>query len=185
MQELLVAYDNSAAAQAALSWAIGEAGARERGILLLYVVSSVSEWELAAIQVNTDPIRRQFRTLLETKWSEPLREAGVPHRTRLVVGRPADCILAVAREEDAVAIVMGMSARGLLHEIVLGTVARHVMHEAQRPVIAVPAGWPRIESSTAASDAWFLARSVASSSDGRLPTLVEYDVDDACEGSGG
>jgi nucleotide-binding universal stress UspA family protein len=157
LPELLVAYDDSPAARAALTWAIDDAQGRDLGIVLLYVVSSLSELEFAAIQVNTDPIRRRFQDLLTTTWSEPLRVAGVRHRTRLAVGRPADCILAAARNEDVAAIVMGMSARGLLHEIVLGTVARHVLHEARRPVIAVPAGWPEAESSsTSESDAWFL-----------------------------
>ena len=140
-----------------MAWAIDEAQARECGIVLLYVVSSLSELELAAIQVNTDPLRRRFQDLLSTTWSEPLRAGGIRHRTRLVVGRPAECILTAARDEGVVAIVMGMSARGVLHEIVLGTVARRVLHEARRPVIAVPAGWPEAPSSPSSeSDTWFL-----------------------------
>jgi nucleotide-binding universal stress UspA family protein len=142
MEQLLVAYDDSPPARAALAWAIDDARRLGRAIVLLYVVSVVAEWELAAIQVDTDAIREQFKTLLRTTWSEPLRKAGIEHHTRLAVARPADGILDVAREEEnVVAIVMGMSGRGLLHEIVGGTATRLVMHQARRPVVAVPAGW--------------------------------------------
>ena len=150
MQRLLVAFDDSPASHVALRWAIDDAAVRSRGVLLLYVISSIAEWELAAIQVNPDPIRREFEHLLQGRWSEPLREAGVEYSTRLRVGRPADEILSTARVERAVAIVMGMSTRGLLHEVILGTVARHVLHDALRPVIAVPEGWS-VDASAVAS----------------------------------
>jgi nucleotide-binding universal stress UspA family protein len=149
MQELLVAFDDSDAARAALAWAIQYAQASDARVVLLYVVSSVGEWELAAVQVNTDPLRQRFGELLDGIWSEPLREANVPYRTKMVVGRPAEKILETARGERVSLIVLGMTARGILHELVLGTTARHVLHEAQRPVVAVPGGWVPDGSQTA------------------------------------
>src|SRR4051794_2902953 len=99
MQELLVAYDDSDAARAALAWAIQYAKAADARVVLLYVVSSVGEWELAAVQVNTDPLRRRLGELLDGTWSEPLRQADVPYRTKMVVGRPAEKILETARAD--------------------------------------------------------------------------------------
>jgi nucleotide-binding universal stress UspA family protein len=141
VREILLAFDDSPAARAARLWAIREASVVGRPVRLLYVVSSLSEWDLAAIQVNPDPLRRRFAQLLATTWSEPLRDAGVDFTTELVVGRPSETILEVARDHDAEMIVLGMSTRGLLHEILMGTGMRHVLHEARRPVIAVPEGW--------------------------------------------
>jgi nucleotide-binding universal stress UspA family protein len=143
VDELLVAYDDSEAAQAALAWTIDFVEQHGGSVLMLYVFSSVAVWELNAVQVNTDPIRRNFQDLLDTKWSEPLRQAGVRFRTKLVVGRPADAILATARATDVSLIVLGMTGRGMLHELIRGATGRHVLHEAQRPVVAVPAGWRR------------------------------------------
>jgi nucleotide-binding universal stress UspA family protein len=141
MSEVLVAYDDSDAARAALAWAIRHVQPDNGRVLLLYVVSSLAEWELAAIQVDTDPIRRRFHELLAGEWSAPLRAAQVSYRTRLRVDRPANAILQTARDEQVDLIVLGMTARGILHELLLGATARHVLNEAQRPVVAVPAGW--------------------------------------------
>jgi nucleotide-binding universal stress UspA family protein len=141
MSEILVAYDDSPAARAALRWGISYACERDRSVRLLYVLSSLSEWELAAIQVDTNPIRARFAHLLRNEWSQLLRDAAVEYTTELAVGRPADVILETARHHAAELIVLGMTQRGLLHEVVLGAIVRHVVHEALRPVVAVPRGW--------------------------------------------
>ncbi len=139
--ELLIAYDDSAAARAALRWAISYASERSRSVLVLNVMPSLAEWELAAIQVDTNPLRHRLDKLLRTDWTAPLRAAGIPYRTKLKEGRPAEVILATARKAGAELIVIGMTERGLLHELVLGATVRRVMHQALRPVVAVPADW--------------------------------------------
>jgi nucleotide-binding universal stress UspA family protein len=139
--ELLVAYDDSPAARAALRWAISYASERGRAVLLLYVMPSLTEWELAAIQVDTTPISRRLDALLRNEWSAPLRAAGIPYRTKLKEGRPAERILKTARKASSELIVIGMTERGLLHELVLGATVRRVLHQALRPVVAVPADW--------------------------------------------
>ncbi|MBV8950303.1 MAG: universal stress protein [Actinobacteria bacterium] len=138
---ILLAYDDSPAARAARRWAIGHAKTTGARVLLTYVVSSISEWELAAVQIDPGPIRRHFQERLDTAWSEPLRKAGVAYETRLLVGRPAEAVLQCARREDVDLIVVGMTTRGVLHEIIAGSTATAVLHHAQRPVVAVPASW--------------------------------------------
>jgi len=141
METIVVGYDDSEAARAALAWAIGYARDRDATILLVYVVASVLEWELAAIQVNPDPVRHRFEQLLATSWSEPLREAAIAHESLLMVGRPSESIMQCARDRDASLIVIGMTGRGMLHELVSQSTARHLLHHAQRPVVAVPTTW--------------------------------------------
>jgi Universal stress protein family. len=46
-----------------------------------------------------------------------------------------------AREEQATLIVIGMTARGTLSELVLGSTQHELLHHAVRPVVAVPASW--------------------------------------------
>jgi nucleotide-binding universal stress UspA family protein len=146
-KEVLVAYDDSEAARAAMRWATSYASERERSVLVINVIPSLSEWELAAIQVDTNPLRRRLEALLRTDWTALLREAGVPYRTKLKEGRPAEVILETARKSNAELIVIGMTERGLLHELVLGATVRRVMHQALRPVVAVPATWAAAGSS--------------------------------------
>jgi nucleotide-binding universal stress UspA family protein len=141
MDKILVAYDHSEAAQAALSWAIDYSKSRDTEVLLVYVVSSVAEWELAAVQLDPDPIRHNVERLLGGAWSAPLRESGVQFDTRVLVGRPAETILQCAQEEDVSLIALGMTTHGTLFELIVGGVAAHVLHHARRPVVAVPAGW--------------------------------------------
>jgi nucleotide-binding universal stress UspA family protein len=141
MDKMLVAYDHSDAAQAALGWAIDYSKSRDAEVLLVYVVSSVAEWELAAVQVDPDPIRHNFEQLLGGAWSKPLRDSGVRFATRVLVGRTADAVLHCAQEEQVTFIVLGMTTHGTLFELVVGGTAEHVLHHAHRPVVAVPAGW--------------------------------------------
>jgi len=138
-ETVVVGYNDSAAARAALSWAIEHVTGRDAQILLTYVVSSVTEWELAAVQIDPDPIRHRFERLLATDWSAALREAGVPYQTVLTVGRASDALMRCAREHDASLIVIGMTGRGVLHELVGASVATRLIHRAHRPVVAVPA----------------------------------------------
>jgi nucleotide-binding universal stress UspA family protein len=141
MDRILVAYDHSDASQAALRWAIDYSESRDVGLLLVYVVSSLAEWELAAVQVNPDPIRHSIQRLLGGEWSEPLRDAGVPFETRVLVGRSADAILHCAEEEHASLIVLGLTSRGTLFELIAGGTTERLLHHAHRPVVAVPVGW--------------------------------------------
>lgn len=86
MEILVVGYDDSQAAKAARSWATQYARDHGAEIRLAYVISSRSEWELAAVPVNTDSMRGEFQQRLRAEWSEPLRGAGVRYGTALLEG---------------------------------------------------------------------------------------------------
>lgn len=141
MERVMVGYDHSPAAQGALSWAVDYAGRTGAEIVVVYVVSSAWEWELAAVQVNPDPIRKEIEELLRQSWTAPLRAAGVKYHTEVAVGRPADALLASARHHEVSLIVLGMTGRGTLGELVLGTTSHRVAHHAVRPIVTVPEGW--------------------------------------------
>ena len=138
---VLVGYDNSPAAKAALRWAADEAELTGAPLILLYVASSVAEWEMAAIQVDPDPVRHRIEKMLANDWSEALRARGLRVRTQVAVGRPAVEIMRLAREENARLVVIGMTGRGTLSELVSDHTQRVLRHHAVRPVVAVPAVW--------------------------------------------
>lgn len=141
MERIIVGYDNSPAAQGALRWAVHHAGRTDSELVVVFVVSSTAEWELNAIQVNTDPMRQELERRLRGEWTEPVRTAGVRYETQLEVGRPAEVLLAAARRNEAALIVIGMTPRGTLGELVFSSVGHHLTHHAVRPIVTVPAGW--------------------------------------------
>jgi nucleotide-binding universal stress UspA family protein len=142
METIVVGYNDSDEARAALDWAIQHAARTDSELLVAYVASSIAEWELAAVQISSDPIRREFKRRLEDEWTAPVRNAHVKYRTAFAVGRAANELMRVAREENASLLVVGMTRRGTLSELAVG--AEHeLLHHAVRPVVAVPATWNR------------------------------------------
>ena len=145
MEHIVVGFDHSRAAQGALSWAVDYGQQTDAELVIVYVVSSAWEWELTAVQVNPDPIRREIKELLRESWTAPVRAGGVRYQTEVAVGRPADVLLAAARRHAASLIVLGMTGRGTLGELVLGSTGRGVAHHAVRPIVTVPPGWAPLQ----------------------------------------
>jgi nucleotide-binding universal stress UspA family protein len=141
MERIVIGYDHSPPAQGALSWAVDYARRVGGELVIVYAVSAAWEWELAAVQVNPDPIRREITDLMHESWTAPVRAAGVRYQTEVTVGRTADVLLAAARHHEASLIVLGMTGRGTLGELVLGSTGREVAHHAVRPIVTVPKGW--------------------------------------------
>lgn len=141
MERVIVGYDNTPAARGALRWAVDYGSRVGAELVIVFVVPTIAEWELNAIQVNTDPIRREIEHHLNGDWTQSVRAAGVEHRIELEVGRPAESLLAVARRNDAAMIVIGMTPRGTLSELVFTSVGHHLAHHAVRPIVSVPADW--------------------------------------------
>jgi nucleotide-binding universal stress UspA family protein len=141
MQTIVVGYDDTPPARAALSWAAIEAGQRRARLLVVYVVSSAGEWELAAAQVNPDPIRREFERLLDGEWTATLRDGGVEYDTRIAVGKVGQALRQVASDADAAMIVVGMTHHGVLADLVAGDTEHDLLRHSARPVVAVPAEW--------------------------------------------
>ena len=144
MLRTLVGYDDTPASKSALAWATRHVQRVPGKLVVAYVSSSALEWELAAVQVNADPLRREFTRRLQEEWTEPLRQAGVSYETRVLDGRPADALLRCADDEGVELIVVGMTGRGTLNELLMGSTTHQLLHRSAqrvRPIVAVPAGW--------------------------------------------
>ena len=144
MSGIVLGYDDSPAARAAMQWAAAQAALTEVEVIVVYVLSSVVEWELAAVQVNPDPIRHEFERRLREDWSSPLRQHGIRHRTTVAVGRVADQLIHVAQDASADLIVIGMTTHGSLAELANKSTLRQLRGHAVRPVVAVPAEWASV-----------------------------------------
>lgn len=141
VERILVGYDDTPAARGALDWATAYAVRNDGELLVAYVLSSAFEWELAAIQINPDPMRHEFERRLRDEWTQVPRSAGVPYQTRLLTGRAAEALLRSAERERATLIAVGMTGRGTLAELMLGSTTHHLLQHAARPIVAVPATW--------------------------------------------
>lgn len=84
-------------------------------------------------QLLRDEARRRLRDLAPASAGR-----GSAIATRVVSGAPAEQIARVAREIDADAIVVGVSARGVMSRTVFGATAARLLRLADRPVLAVP-----------------------------------------------
>jgi nucleotide-binding universal stress UspA family protein len=113
---VLVGWDGSAGAQAALSAA--EWLLPDRGVLLV----SVND---GAIEMPT-PGDRELVRLRVGRGDDP------SERTI------ADALVGYARERRAALLVVGSRGRSAIREILLGSVAMATLHRAHRPVLVVP-----------------------------------------------
>ena len=73
------------------------------------------------------------------KWVAPLREAGLGARTYVQAGDAVDVLTDVAIAEEAGLLVVGSRRVGGITGLRLGTTALKVLHQAQIPVLMVPA----------------------------------------------
>jgi nucleotide-binding universal stress UspA family protein len=78
---------------------------------------------------------RRVRELSMLRLVERARASGVAARYLVWEGKPGEAILEAARAEDAAVIVVGSHRRGRLGRLVLGSVSRHIVERADRPVI--------------------------------------------------
>ena len=137
---IVVGFDNDAAAPAAMRWAADQSDRTTSELVIVYVTSSVGEWELAAVQIDPDPIRRDQR-LLDSEWDRAARERGTQFRTQVAVGRAATELMRIAQAEEASLIVIGMTGHGTLSELITGSTQSDLRRHAVRPVVAVPESW--------------------------------------------
>lgn len=138
---IVVGFHESAAARAALAWAADEAERIGSDVRVVYVSSASTELAVASAQVNPDVLRRTASEIIEEKFIHPLRERSLTVLFDVVVGSPATEIMRIAHAKHASIIVIGMTERGLLSEIVSSTTAHALRRHAVRPVVAVPAAW--------------------------------------------
>jgi nucleotide-binding universal stress UspA family protein len=144
-ERIVVGVDGSPGSDAALEWAISEAGSAGAEIIAVHVVEPI----IASAAVPTplalplgDPGSPHGRTLLAEACHDRLITSGVAHRILAVRGHPATEILRLADDEQADLIVVGNGLNSTMTEIFLGSVAHELTHHARRPLVIVPAHYP-------------------------------------------
>jgi nucleotide-binding universal stress UspA family protein len=142
--KILVGYDYSAGAEAAIRWVGSLAAIAPCNITIAYVASPANERSRLGIAAPLSPAYypSSLREFLEAEIKQNC-EAMLGDGARVYVqadwGRPDSQLVEIAADNNADLTVVGMSRRRGLAR--LGSVARAVVHYAKTNVASVPEGW--------------------------------------------
>jgi nucleotide-binding universal stress UspA family protein len=139
LERMLVATDFSAAATAALRWALTAADKLNLPLVLAHVVqetSAPSQWRSFAEDSNEERMLDARRRL-----EELARQECGNRKCDIVVsiGRPAESIAAIAQEHRTGLIVMGLTSEQGPFARRPGSIAYPILSDARVPVVVVPA----------------------------------------------
>jgi len=120
VKTLVIATDGSPSAREAVAFGVGLAQALDAAVVFAHVAPADVDCALLA-EAEASAISR-----------------GVRATTEVLVGDPADEIVAYADSIDADAIVVGTRGHGGIAGALLGSVSQRVLCDARRPVLVVP-----------------------------------------------
>jgi nucleotide-binding universal stress UspA family protein len=142
MRTLLVATDGSLAAGAALDEAITLASDTGDELAAITVWRALQgdfglAYPSAAMLDDLLEAERKHAEAALTEAKARAEAAGVPIRTRLATGDPAEQICAYAREIDARLLAVGTRGYGSVASLLLGSVSNAIIRQAPCPVLVV------------------------------------------------
>jgi nucleotide-binding universal stress UspA family protein len=143
-RHILVAYDGSGQARAALDRAIDLARASSAHLTIVAVyqlpviwTTGMSTGPLLSPEPPAEPERKAMNEVLQQA-VQAAREGGVSDvRGELLQGHPAEAILSLVDQERADLIVMGSRGQSTTTRLLLGSVSDAVVHHAQVAVLIV------------------------------------------------
>jgi nucleotide-binding universal stress UspA family protein len=140
MKKILIATDGSESAHEALEFGLELAEEQGATPFIVHVAPAVEVLPYASFGVAAPTIPHEP----DEEDRAPLKHAveiaarkGLDAKTELLVGNPADEIVAFADTIDADLIVVGSRGYGAIASVMLGSVSRGVLHESRRPVLVV------------------------------------------------
>src|SRR5450631_13375 len=143
--KILVAFDRSSHARAALVQAIDIARTQQASLTVLTSYSTVLAWPGATMPGLTQTIYDELMESARAEGQAAIDEAvkqlpeGMTAATRLVDAPAAQAILGEASQGGYDLIVVGSRGRGDVGSMFLGSVSHRVLHSSQLPVLVVTA----------------------------------------------
>ncbi|MHB1429590.1 MAG: universal stress protein [Rhodocyclaceae bacterium] len=140
-RSVLVAVDFSPVSLAAISWA--QQVAPGAAIVLLHAFELPYEGKLTFAGVKEDVIRQYVATSSQVRLArihELAAQAGLApqnYMARVIHGDPAQQIVALEQEYDVDLVVVGKHGAHIVEELLLGSVTKHVLAEAQGDVLVM------------------------------------------------
>jgi nucleotide-binding universal stress UspA family protein len=141
---LLVAFDDSRHAHAALDQAVELAGANGSELTVMTVVPEPSVWPLGdgyGAPVNVDELRQEALVSRRAALDRAVEAvpADLPVTSLVKHGPPAQVIVEEARAGQYDLIIIGSRGRGEWRSLLLGSVSHEVLHASPVPVLVVRA----------------------------------------------
>jgi nucleotide-binding universal stress UspA family protein len=143
--KIVVGYDGSDAAKAALDKAIELAKAGDAEITIVCGEDRPPSWIGLTYRGVVSPEMEQYWKEVQDKISaeieeaaEYVRKAGVKAATACTGDHPVDLMIKVADEVGASWIVVGAQGEGAGHKTVLGSNTMKLLHHTHVPVVVVP-----------------------------------------------
>lgn len=134
-RSLIVGYDGSACAEAALEEAIHFSGTTGDRIVVAFGYEPGGYGEEHA--AHREEVRK-FGERVTAPAIERAREAGVDATLALIPERPVDALVSLAAEHDARAIVVGTHGESPIRGAILGSTPHKLLHLSEHPVLVVP-----------------------------------------------
>jgi nucleotide-binding universal stress UspA family protein len=142
IESIVVGVDGSDLSLAAVRWATDLAGQVDARLTVVHAFEPLALLGKLEPPVDFPAIKRQTEAQLRDEWCAAPIAAGIEHDCRLVEDRPANTLVAVAREVDADLIVAGTRGQGGVRGLVMGSVAMELPHIAPCPVAILPPPHP-------------------------------------------
>jgi nucleotide-binding universal stress UspA family protein len=140
MGPVICAVDRSDEARAAVGVARELAARLESRLLLLHVEPPTEAPGVSAAVAGQERLRAEELSDAESLVARIVEEEGLGEdvELRAEIGKAAERIVEIARQEDAVLVVIGSRGRGDVSSAVLGSVSHAVAANAPCPVVIVP-----------------------------------------------
>lgn len=136
-RKILVPYDFSRSADAALGVAVDLAAKHRGALLVMHAIPPLYPIHGRPVLPAASEIAEVGRRLEERVAAAVKGQRVRPVKSWVMVGPPAGCIFEAARKADA--IVMGTLGRTGLPHLLIGSVAERVVRHAPVPVLTVRA----------------------------------------------
>jgi nucleotide-binding universal stress UspA family protein len=136
-RDLIVGYDDSAGARAALETAIDLA--RDLGDRIVIAFGYEPPGEIGEELTAARAAVREIGERVARHALARVTAAGVEAELAVVDARPVDALLELAATREARMIVVGSYGDSPIKGAILGSVPHKLLHLADRPVLAVPA----------------------------------------------
>jgi nucleotide-binding universal stress UspA family protein len=134
---LVLGYDDSAAADAALTVALDLAARLDEDLVLVYAVAPPGRRgeEYRELERAVEELGRSVVAVAEQRAAD----AGVRAEVVLAHERPADALVDLAHERDARLIVVGTHGEPAVKAALIGSTTYRLLHRTDVPVLVVPA----------------------------------------------
>lgn len=134
--DVVVGVDGSAESDAAVAWAVAEAGVRNCCLVAVHACESRYYGLWTTTRTLREGLRQMARPIVDDALALAASiDPGVPSRGGVLVASPVRTLVRLSH--SAGIVVIGRSGRGAISRLLLGSVARSVMAEAAAPVVAV------------------------------------------------